>query len=542
MVRKFSARKTIAFLICFSNILSDAATIAQVSAPEKKPGASPRKPFSFNECGGGFTTMTQGMAMGRALSSIGALDKVTHVGSNSGGYWFSSQFFYSKRFYEEVTDPSRDLSAFVTAWGLTYEAAMNAAVDSGMAWATSFDAGTFSKLHPLCQHLAEEIEKLLGPLDSRDFPAQDWLPYIAAMLKAWIPDIETLVYNSRSFTGLQNATLIQQVTVPPDAFLDDSTIATRSIEYAAGYSPNTTSSAYILPIAHVHPPAAADGSITKSSWLYSDNVINITAKTGGLRKTEINLLEKHNTLLIEVTGASSAAAGLLASPAMAEEYAPGIASNPVDSCWPLGLESLATPMLVEGYTLPTGQDAINGTVSAEDMTYRLLDGGYIDNTNAAFTLARMQAECATASEGCDTYTMIIAGDAVQNSLFFNPEYPPGSFIGPSLKGFNGPIPTIFSREPPSADELIPYATIPMYNSTQLSTSYYWTGELTTVANEWFGVQGGAKVKLLYFAGDWDPIIVPGTRAALLFSEVYAPSVVAQAEGAAPIIEAFLGDI
>jgi hypothetical protein len=64
MVRKFSARKTIAFLICFSNILSDAATIAQVSAPEKKPGASPRKPFSFNECGGGFTTMTQGMAMG----------------------------------------------------------------------------------------------------------------------------------------------------------------------------------------------------------------------------------------------------------------------------------------------------------------------------------------------------------------------------------------------------------------------------------------------------------------------------------------------
>ena len=486
--------------------------------------------------------MTQGMAIGRALSSIGALEKVTHVGSNSGGNWFSSQFFYSKRFYDEVTDPSRDLAAFVTAWGATYEEAMKVAVDSGMAWATSFDAGSFSKLHPLCQHLADDIEKLLGPLDSRDFPAQDWLPYIATMLKAWIPDIETLFYNTRAFTGLKNATLIQQVTVPPDAFLDDSTIATRSIEYAPGYSPNTTSSAYVLPIAHVHPPPADDGSISKSLWLYSENILNITAKTGGLRKTEINLLEKRNTLLIEVTGASSAAAGLLASPAMAEEYAPGIASNPVDNCWPLGLELLATPMLVEGYTLPTGQDAINATVNADDMNYRLLDGGYIDNTNAAFTLARMQAECAATSEGCDEYTMIIAGDAVQNTVFFNPEFPPGSFIGPSLKGFNGPIPTIFSREHPSTDELIPYATVPMYNSTSLATSYYWTGELTTVANEWFGVQGGAKVKLLYFAGDWDPIVVAGTQAALLFSEVYAPSVVAQAEGAAPIIEAFLEGI
>jgi len=30
---------------------------------------------------------------------------------------------------------------------------------------------------------------------------------------------------------------------------------------------------------------------------------------------------------------------------MAEEYVPGILGNPVDDCWPLGLEGLASPLL-----------------------------------------------------------------------------------------------------------------------------------------------------------------------------------------------------
>ena len=486
--------------------------------------------------------MTQGMAMARALASIGVWDQVTHVGSNSGGNWWSSQFFYSKQFYEELTDPSRDLAAFVKTWGLTYEKAMQDAVDAGMAWATTFDAGSFSKLHPLCQHLADNIEKLLGPLDTRDFPAQDWLPYIATMLKPWIMDIETAAFNNRAMTGLKTATLIQQVTVPPDAFLDESTIATRSVEYSAGYFPNTTSSAYVLPMAHVRPPEADDGSLISSTWLYNNEIKKLTAKSSGVGGKAVNLVEERNFLLIEIAAASSSAAGAFASPAMAEEFVPGILSNPVDDCWPLGLECLAAPMLVEGYTLPTGQAALNATTNAEDMYYRLIDGGYIDNSNAAFTLARMQAECAAASEGCDGYTMIIAGDSVQPSLFSNPTFPPGSFIGPDQGGFNGPIPTIFSREPPAVDELVPYASVPIYNSSSRAACYYWHGELTTVSNEWFGVQGGAKVKLLFFTSDSDPIIVAGADAAFLFAEIYAPSVVAQAEGAAPVIEAFLKEL
>jgi len=35
---------------------------------------------------------------------------------------------------------------------------------------------SFSKLHPLCQDLADNIDKLLGPLDARAFPAWMWLP------------------------------------------------------------------------------------------------------------------------------------------------------------------------------------------------------------------------------------------------------------------------------------------------------------------------------------------------------------------------------
>ena len=139
------------------------------------------------------------------------------------------------------------------------------------------------------------------------------------------------------------------------------------------------------------------------------------------------------------------------------------------------------PSSQNAYVLPTGDAALNATVDAKDMKFRFLDGGYVDNTNAAMTLARMQTECAleesaggknNCADGehfcappppppraffaffalspllspttyrlhatpcpctlCAGYRMIIAGDGPQASIFFNPDYPPGSFLGPEV--------------------------------------------------------------------------------------------------------------
>jgi hypothetical protein len=193
------------------------------------------------------------------------------------------------------------------------------------------------------------------------------------------------------------------------------------------------------------------------------------------------------------------------------------------------------------------------------MAFRYLDGGYIDNTNAAFTLASMQAECASSSSsGSDiggtgtvkeggqqldcssnTYKMIISGNSPQQSLWLDPLFPPGSFIqplSPNVPGANSPIPTIFAESFPGKGAWTAYATADIRSS---NTSYFWHGRLTTVSNQWYGVTEGATVELLYFTGDDTPIDVPGIHAAGIFAEVYAPSAVAQAEGAAPIIKAFI---
>ena len=65
--------------------------------------------------------------------------------------------------------------------------------------------------------------------------------------------------------------------------------------------------------------------------------------------------------------------------------------QPNSACWPLGLETLAAPMLRAGYTLPTGGAALNASMDPADVLFRYIDGGWTDGANAAFTLARMQA-------------------------------------------------------------------------------------------------------------------------------------------------------
>jgi hypothetical protein len=157
------------------------------------------------------------------------------------------------------------------------------------------------------------------------------------------------------------------------------------------------------------------------------------------------------------------------------------------------------------------------------------------------TLARMQAECAAGGLGpCDTYRMIIGADSLQASLFYNASTPPGSFLGPKSTGFNGPIATIFAEAaPPPEDQWPAYASSELLHNGTRALSVYWHGSYTSVANEWYGVAAGSSVDLLYFAGSFDPIIVTASNAAIVFKEVYAPTAVAQAEGAAPVISKFL---
>lgn len=481
--------------------------------------------------------MTQAMGMTRALASIGALDQITHVGSNSGGNWFASQLFYSPAFYGNLTDLSVDLAAFVTLWGSEYGAAMTAAVDSGALWATVFDAGTFNAAHPLCSATAAFVEEVGPFFAGRDLPAWVWLPYVAAMLKPWIADVEVATYGTRAMTGLATATFVQQTTLAPDVYLDNDVLATRSIAYADGYAPNTNSSSYVLPLGHMCPPTVSGGA---PGWLINAQVTEVTAVTNARHAQPYNLLAPRDPLIVEVAAASSSAMGLLASPTMCEEWVPGD-KHPLSNCWPLGFETLGAPMLVAGYALPTGDAMLTYSTDATNVLYRYMDGALADNSNAAMTLGRMQAECAAnGGVGCeDGFRMIVACDSCQETLFYDASLPPGTFIGPTDGGFNSPVPTIFAEARPPDEAFTIYATVDLYHNGSRADASYWRGTMTTVANEWYGVAGGATVELLYFTGMYDVMDVAGLNAEEIFAHFYAQTSAAQAAGAAPILQAFM---
>ena len=87
----------------FHLLVAPALTFTADATPGQAPTTGAMQPLSINFSGGGFTTMTQGMALSRAMAQNGAWPQVTHVGSNSGGNWFATQFVYSAECYAGVS-------------------------------------------------------------------------------------------------------------------------------------------------------------------------------------------------------------------------------------------------------------------------------------------------------------------------------------------------------------------------------------------------------------------------------------------------------
>ena len=63
--------------------------------------------------------MSGGIALTRAMMDLNGADKLaemTHLGGNSGGTYFNTQFLLSEGFYRNVTDVSLPLDTLVTDW------------------------------------------------------------------------------------------------------------------------------------------------------------------------------------------------------------------------------------------------------------------------------------------------------------------------------------------------------------------------------------------------------------------------------------------
>ena len=251
--------------------------------------------------------------------------------------------------------------------------------------------------------------------------------------------------------------------------------------------------------------------------------------------------------LLEVTASSSAAGGPLGSPSLlfAQSWAPAGSAGQcfISNC----LRNLFKDLAIAQVGMSSAND---------DPSYRFIDGGFVENTAIASTLAKVMSDHPTDSHLGKFIHFdldVTFGENRAQALFSIPGETcntPGGLcldsFAPGQHNANNvgrPVSTIFSNTWPTEDEWTEYTSWTDKDGLSVS-SYYWRGHVTTIENRFYGVQAGKTLELLVFSLNHpsaDLIIAGGHVGADLWGSVYGPIAAAQAQGATPVITAFLAD-
>lgn len=524
-----------------------------------------RRPLAIAVSGGGFTSMTGGMAVARALRNLNsrdALADVTHIGGNSGGSFFGNQFLHSKAFFNNVTNASLPLDVVVTDWLGTHVDTLQGLMQKNGPLQKEFGSIGLLKPESGCEAVNIVQVGLVFPALSKaaKFPLR-WLPLVAAaVLKHSLGNksASSATYADVNHT-LPGVSLISQLTLPPDAWTSHNkdaghtSISTLHATMKDGSTFNFSEKGHALPVAFI-----SEGP-KKHGWTYDSEIVELlTAPTcpyKGLfskrkchkppyQPVDMMLLPlPEHPLLAEITAGSGGWGGFAASPSAYgsvahkfEDYVTkgaGIISKPlldeVIKCWPYGAQMLSPPMVRQGTSV---------TQSEDDVPYRYMDGGYAENTALPMTLAKAQQDCEDGVLDCSKPIQLILindGNISTNhtgpsccrakdplkSLFSDASRPVGTFVSGMFQTVKVPVQTIFAEPFPVLSEWKQYNEFPSKRKSdplnpfshewvqQNIKSMMWSGTLSTVENKHFGVKGGQKVQLLVFSLEIPGIVWPG---------------------------------
>ncbi len=468
--------------------------------------------------------MTGSMAVARAIASVGggsAWPRVTHLSSNSGGSWFSSMFAYDSAFHEAVVGEGA-LSDVISAYATSLAEAYAARQASIATWQPR--TGFFT----LCAAFDVAISTVANLFINfgADVPAS-WQPYTEAVLAAADSAMPASTYSSAPRANL-SATLIQMAALPPDAHLEISgSSASASLLVDGG------AIQYAVPIA-----LAVDATGARE-WRYNSAA---TLSVQGSSPAALSL--PADPTIGMMTASSSAAAGCLTSSTMTGQAISPLAAALLGQCLPV-LEAHGVP--IDG----------SSSVAVFPQSYRLVDGGYADNSGVAMGLARLQSDCAHATVDClvepPKIVLVDHGqegdDASTRKLFRMPASQQtvltqaGGAIthwSAAIPSMLAPLATIFDADYPSSTGFTSYGS---------GASLYWRGTLTTLANQWYGVTGGLVVDVLILHPRTTQQLVPAAsyrvstpaeqqQYAAAFTTEYASEAAAQAAALAPVLSSF----
>jgi len=549
----------------------------------------------YTNSGGGFAAMTGGMGILRAMHEAGALDQVSYVGGNSGGNWLLTQLVYSEKFYDSIIDDNTPIDTVIENWGVKYTEAMadfpgRGTVDT--AWSATkvlAPRGLINLLASIdfrrlsvstCPIGGDKIAELLKVITDRvDIPATDFRKYIGQMLEDTLGTEfgNGANYGSLPRNGKADVTYVQQVAVPPDVFTNSPAgwKATLGVEFKTATATEEYNKypTMALPAAYYSTPDDQTG------WLYNEDIKQLSITSDPVRAVgrlfrggnKFDARLPSNPAVLDVTAASSAAGGFLASPTLLKAFLDS-ALESIDftdrlsfnnaatrSVLAFGLSRcLATPMKDVAIAQSGMGDGIN--VSPD---YKFIDGGFTENTGIASTLGKVAADFPTDdylgkfvhfdldmtmgenrvqalfkldsdNSNCNTQVTGAAGEGYCT----NPKA-----LGQHNANTGRPSSLIFDDKWPSnlGEDWTPYAYWTDANGVT-THSYYFKKKVTTVKNQFYKVPAGKTLDLLVFSLNQppsDPIVVGGGTDD--WKEIWGPIAKAQAAGAKKIIEEFMDE-
>ncbi|CAB9502326.1 expressed unknown protein [Seminavis robusta] len=462
-LQKFSfqpAWKCVVLLLLLLPFLAKGGMFRTRSHDPEEESSTPlnaRQPFAFLVSGGGFRTTTIGMSMARALSQafeeVGnkSWEDVTHVGCNSGGNWFLVPFVYNPSFFAEITQKTDKHFFFgLFTMGQDYKPLKHMVREMGQNYSqsASAEADLEEESETLKCHLGTSsfdmgdlISLGVKMLNVVDFGSAitDWRKYTDDILRPLVPNVDSLTYRAPR-KALPHATLIQQLALQPDAWVDRPEGGTNNQRV---YNPGAYSTYPYDPInqpfSHVSKSQSATGDVVDGffSPLFGDSFVLQGVKdkngAGSKRQVEVRFPPESRTLVGQVSSLSSAAMGALGSPTLMR-IALGELIGSVKRCLPtLCTEELAAlapflkgdltayefveillreintgrdvPEIVEDVLdcLPNGLEGVAPAMPVEPThgsseppwtpTFRGIDGGYIENSVIHSTLGTFIQSC-----------------------------------------------------------------------------------------------------------------------------------------------------
>jgi len=570
----------------YLNLLAYALPILDTSAATTGTVDTSRSAFAFTVSGGGFHTMTAGVAAARAMSIAGKdWSEVTHLGGVSGGQWFATQFAFSDEFFSSITMPERSLTDILTNFGAKYQE--NAAPPFKLKMNDFCERYVVDNFDNLVNTLGPFLPTLFKDLltQSGALSLLDWEAYVSAMLKQNVP--VDMTYGEAARTGarkgLKTAALVQGLVLPSDVFLTsgangqptlNASVTAMFESFPNAKVPDGT----LLPLTHVmkaedtvvdgwHAPTTTDMSLT-----VNDGKIDFVAHKNP-DQTPFSLAGVDSTTIASVTAGASAALAVAARDTqMKLLIAKLMESIPADkpaikaaaklfeaflygNCAPFSLQELAPPVKV---------DVPAADVPEERKTYRTIDGGYIDNTALTSTIAAMTTDCKNGKklDCAELQVVSINGGSGKENGIVNLFKTDGPFFddgttqlwsaAPGVPANKVPKIQIFAEDAPAEEAWTTYATQTFPATGHSYQGKYLALDVTTVDNPAFGVVGDYKVRILFMAdniqdpdiagvmpNDEDPLIVLPAFGKQKFETVYSPVAEFQSQKVAPILKQWL---